>query len=79
MTATNKNDIFLHAMVRDILTNRITPVLCINRILDLRLDADEEKEMFSAFDSLLRVKNVTMANLVRRAYEEAVNRKEQLS
>ena len=79
MTATNKSDIFLHAMVRGILTNRITPVLCVNRILDLKLNADEEKEMFSAFDSLLRVKNVTMANLVKRAYEEAVNRKEQLS
>lgn len=79
MTVTDKNDIFLHAMVRGILTNRITPVLCVNRILDLKLNAEEEKEMFSAFDSLLRVKNITMANLVKRAYEEAVKRKEQLS
>ena len=79
MTVTDKNDIFLHAMVRGILTNRITPVLCVNRILDLKLNAEEEKEMFSAFDSLLRVKNITMANLVKRAYEEAIKRKEQLS
>ena len=79
MTVTDKNDIFLHAMVRGILTNRITPVLCVNRILDLKLNAEEEKEMFSAFDSLLRVKNITMANLVKRAYEEAASRKEQLS
>ena len=79
MTVTDKNDIFLHAMVRGILTNRITPVLCVNRILDLTLNAEEEKEMFSAFDSLLRVKNITMANLVKRAYEEAASRKEQLS
>lgn len=79
MTVTDKNDIFLHAMVRGILTNRITPVLCVNRILDLKLNAEEEKEMFSTFDSLLRVKNITMANLVKRAYEEAIKRKEQLS
>ena len=78
MTAVNKNDIFLHAIVRGILTNRITPVLCVNRILDLNLSEQDEKLTFENLDKLLRVKNVVMANLVKRAYEETLQRKELL-
>lgn len=78
MTAVNKNDIFLHAIVRGILTNRITPVLCVNRILDLNLSEQDEKFTFENLDKLLRVKNVVMANLVKRAYEETLQRKELL-
>lgn len=79
MTIPNKNDIVLQMMVRDVLTNKITPVSCVNRILDLRLDSQEETAIINRCEYLLRVKNIIMADLFKRAYKEACERDKLLS
>lgn len=79
MTVPSKNDIVLKMMVQDVLKNRITPVACINRILDLQLDKQEKSAMINRCEYLLRVKNITMADLFKRAYEEICNREQLLS
>lgn len=79
MTNLNGNDIFLQAMVRGILTNEVTPVACVNRIFDLKLNSQEEQAMVTKLTNLLKGKNITMAGLFNRAYDDAKKRKELLS
>jgi len=79
LTTLNRNDIFLKTMEREILTNKITPVLCVNSIFNLRLDIKEETAVADTLENMLKVKNVVMASLFRRAYDEAVKRRENLS
>lgn len=79
MTVPSKNDIVLQMMVQDVLKNKVTPISCVSKILDLQLDKQEKCTMIQRCEYLLRVKNITMADLFKRAYEEICNREQLLS
>ena len=79
LTEKNKNDIFFEAIVRGLLTNKLTPVLCINRIQSLNLSKEEEAAVMVNLDNTLRVKSITVADLLKRAYKEECLRREMIS
>lgn len=79
MTVPSKNDIVLQMIVQDVLTNKTTPAACVTRILNLQLDKQEKSAMIDRCEYLLRVKNITMADLFRRTYKEFCDREQLLS